>query len=158
MQIQLRGMKESDRPFVTSTWFKSHWKAVRKGVVDFENFAKIQRVAMDVLIAEVPTIIAFTPSAPDEILGYINATATTLNYLYVKKDFRRLGIGTKLLAGQKFRTHTSLGKGDWKHFHKARIPECEFNALAIPTLLARLADSFYATGVDDRRHETKLVF
>jgi len=150
-------MKESDRPFVTSTWFKSHWKAVRKGVSEFENFAKIQRVAMDVLIAEVPTIIAFTPSAPDEIMGYINATATTLNYIYVKKDYRRNGIGTQLLAGQKFRTSTSLGRGDWKHFQKARLPECEFNALAIPTLLARLADSFQSPTANRRDDETKRI-
>lgn len=131
---------------------------MRKNVIDFENFAKVQRVAMDVLIAEVPTVVAFTPAAPDEILGYINATATTLNYIYVKKDYRRLGIGTQLLAGQKFSTHTALGRGDWKHFQHSRLPECRFNALAIPTLLARLADSFKPTDAATGRNETKLIF
>lgn len=97
---------------------------------------------MNILIAEVPTTIAFTPAAPDEILGYINAVNRTLNYIYVKKDYRRLGIGTALLESKDFRVCTALGKGDWKGFHSARIPECRFDAYAIPNLLARLADSF----------------
>ena len=158
MQVQLRGMKESDRAFVTSTWFKSAWKAVRKNVIEFENFAKIQRVAMDVLIAEVPTTVAFIPEAPDEILGYINATAATLNYIYVKKDYRRNGIGTALLESKDFRTHTALGRGDWKYFQAKRIPECRFNALAIPTLLARLADSFQPARVGSGGDEAKFNF
>jgi GNAT superfamily N-acetyltransferase len=131
-------MTESDRPFVLSSWFKSHWKAVRNSG-DFNAYERVQTAAMGLLLRDAATVIAYLPSAPDEILGYAISEPGILHYIYVKKDYRNLGVGTELLPPD-VHTFTFRGRHDWYEFRTKRIPEAKFSSQYVPAVLLGEAD------------------
>lgn len=61
----------------------------------------------------------------DNCLGWSMSEDTTLHYLFVKRDFRRHGIGKSLLPAKvEFISHlTKTGKSLWQ----AKLPEAHFN-------------------------------
>lgn len=63
--------------------------------------------------------VVYAVSYPTEIIGYSVMSKDVVHYCYVKKDFRRQGLATSLVAGIK-QTSSPTFKGTVAHkFNKA---------------------------------------
>ncbi len=75
---------------------------MRLDVYDHGQNATIER-----LLAAFPPVVAAFQAVPDEIVGWVcrefHRPAT--HFLYVKHDYRRMGVGTTLGAGTVYHTH-----------------------------------------------------
>lgn len=141
--IKIRPYEERDIPFICNTWFRQAWRAVSKSKPNFDTFADAQRAAMAFTLNRAITSVAYLESVPDEILGYSisEPTNNVLHFIYVKKDYRRQGIGAKLLPPTPaaitkltFRPNT-----DGRHFLRRYLPNADFDRHYIPGLMARAA-------------------
>jgi ribosomal protein S18 acetylase RimI-like enzyme len=102
--------------FVLDSWSNSFRKSPYAGVVPNNMWAEVSRSSMTQLMtrATSSTVVALTPvtkygefrkmEAPVEfdldrgrVMGYSVSEPGILHWLYVKKDYRRLGIGKQLL-------------------------------------------------------------
>lgn len=100
-QVRLRPANQTDVPFIFNSWLKSYRdsagaKTVSNTVYFAEHHKLIERIVKNNSV-----ILAVNDSDPSQIYGYICAGQTegifTLHYLYVKHNFRNLGIGKVLL-------------------------------------------------------------
>ena len=88
--------------FVVDSWSNSFRKSPYAGCVPNNLWAEVSRATITQLImrptAEVTVALApTTDGSRGRVMGYYVSEPGILHWLYVKKDFRRLGIGTKLL-------------------------------------------------------------
>jgi ribosomal protein S18 acetylase RimI-like enzyme len=89
--------------FILDSWSNSFRKSPYAGCVPNNLWPSVSRSTITQLIARPSTEVkcALSPTSEGErgrVMGYFVAEPGVLHWLYVKKDFRRLGIGTKLLA------------------------------------------------------------
>lgn len=109
--IQIRPFKTADFPFIVSSWSKSYKmmsyfaKRVHHQTF-FEHHPSLISGILDLPMTKVH--IAVSNEDPDEILGYLVARClrkpaadqqeVVIDYVFVKKEFQRLGVGKRLLA------------------------------------------------------------
>lgn len=55
------------------------------------------RYHLDIVLARSTTYVACAPESPSAYIGWMSATGDTLEYVYVKKAARRLGIARDLI-------------------------------------------------------------
>lgn len=100
-QVRLRPANQTDVPFIFNSWLKSYRdsgpaKPVSSTVFFSEHHKLIERI-----VKNNPVIMAVNNDDPSQIYGYICAGKTegifTLHYIYVKHNFRNLGVGKALL-------------------------------------------------------------
>lgn len=113
--ILIRPYKEQDKDFICSsylnaTYFKSMDKSTRLVRKHDHDFAMDRRI--NDLIAESVVLIACPEDDPDTIVGYLIYVHEILHYIYIKRDFRMMGIANELvkssgLKDEIFFTHTS---------------------------------------------------
>lgn len=103
--IEIREATINDLPFIYSTWLRSYRYASQfakklSNAVFYEMHHKV----IDGFIARGGKVsIAHPKDEPGVILGYIcvEPNQPLVQYVYVKKAFRKLGIAKSLLAAQK---------------------------------------------------------
>ncbi len=98
MKFQTRDGRESDWPFVLSTWLKSHKHSGHgvKRVRDSLYYA-FHHPRAEALLAASSLRIAFAPGDDNTILGYVVSDANALHYVYTKLPFRRFGVANALM-------------------------------------------------------------
>jgi GNAT superfamily N-acetyltransferase len=57
---------------------------------------------INAMLAQSITLVACPESDPDVIVGYVIFTNDCLHYIYVKKSFRGMGVGTDLIKSCTF--------------------------------------------------------
>ena len=98
--IEVREAKLEDLPFIYSTWLRSyrHASQFAKKLTN-ETFYEMHHKVIDAFIARGGLVfVAHPPNEPGVILGYIcvEPNQPLVQYIYVKKAFRRMGIAKKL--------------------------------------------------------------
>lgn len=112
----------SVRPLVRDSWLRSQWKADMRWKMVRSDFMRAQGARIDRLLPRCTIVTAFSPTVPDETLGYVVLQVSRddpiIHWLYVKKPFRRLGIATQLAraaanagSGQLFYSHKGDARG-----------------------------------------------
>lgn len=111
--VLYRRADPDDAAFVFSYWLRDHFErsAFAKGITK-ATFMRLHHLLLERIIARSVVFVACDPEAPNVCYGFICAEGPeVLHYLYVKRRFRRMGIGTGLLAaagmsdGPKVFTH-----------------------------------------------------
>lgn len=108
-QVVIRNVVAADLPFVFSTWLKAmrYSAPFANGVKDHPYYIGQQRLIAGVLSrADTAIRVACQTADASVILGYAcseqrlarDESLDVVHFVYVKKPFRRLGIGRMLLA------------------------------------------------------------
>lgn len=110
--IVLRPAEAGDRNYVLSSWLRSHrsdsGQARRQGPDYWERHHRV----VEALLGRAATMVACWSDDPDVIIGWACTEDRTVHYVYVRKEFRRMGIARMLLepmlreAGVQY-THTT---------------------------------------------------
>lgn len=102
MQIQLDSPDADEFKFILDSWSSSFRKSPFAGVVPNNHWAAVSRATMTQLMTRpsVTTTVALAGSSAEtrgRVMGYVVSEPGILHWLYVKKDYRKLGIGRQLL-------------------------------------------------------------
>jgi GNAT superfamily N-acetyltransferase len=102
--VVYRDANDTDTGFLFNSWLRSYrsnseWVRAIPAQIYFHNHKRV--VAQ--LLKDAGVLIAANPDDPDQIFGYAVWQPTigrvaVLHWVYVKEPYRRLGIGTKLVA------------------------------------------------------------
>ena len=110
--IKYRSAKETDIPFIYSTWIKALYNGNRSlRLTDYGKFAARYSKIIDSLLNESSVTIACIEGYEDEIKGYAVRSGQTLHFVYVKRQWRKQGIASFMTLGIKQVSHlTNLGE------------------------------------------------
>lgn len=95
--IAFRRMQPSDRNFVAASWFQSYYSDPHNPVKDRAEYKRVFAPVIDHLLDCHGATVMFSPTQPDEIIGYAAHDSNLLHFVYVKSVFRKLGFGRQLL-------------------------------------------------------------
>jgi ribosomal protein S18 acetylase RimI-like enzyme len=99
--VRLRQADQNDVPFIFNSWLKSYRDSSTAKLVSNTVFFSEHHKLIERIVKHNPVILAVNDADPTQIYGYICAGVTegifTLHYIYVKHNFRNLGIGKALL-------------------------------------------------------------
>lgn len=123
--MTVRDGKEQDLPFIYSSWLLSLWggnewfRYIDKNIF----FKKYHDVIESILNRpKLKLSIACLIEDPEIILGFSAIELGTLHYVFVKKDWREIGIARELVPDFKTVSHlTKIGLGFFKS-HKRKPP------------------------------------
>ncbi len=112
MTFPLRSARASDMAFVIDAWKKSYEGAPAVRGADREHYRVEMTRAIRRLCDRAEIRIATAPDDDDHLLGFAAFVTTDdgaeLHYVYVKQDFRKMGIARALLADLKVTAYTFL--------------------------------------------------
>lgn len=129
--FDLRPGMAADQNFIFATWLRSykHSSQFARRVPD-RLFYKFHQAAIARILGRgAETLVCTPPGEPELILGYSVREGVTLHFVYVKKPFRRRGIGLALLrpAPELF-THWT---NDWDVLKEKACPDAQYNPYVI---------------------------
>lgn len=87
----------ADRQFVVSSWSSSYKASNSAGMIASEDWADVMHLQISKLLLrrDVRTVVAYEPSAPSFLYGFIAGDATApvpvVFYVYVKEPYRKAG-------------------------------------------------------------------
>ena len=107
--VVLRPMEEDDKAFIFATWLRSFRQSVAVRNVSDTIYFKFHHKLIELAMSQGTTLCAVLEDSPSVVIGYINFGVDTINYAYVKNNFRRYGVGKLLVSatGNK-KYYTSL--------------------------------------------------
>ncbi len=113
--------RETDHPFVFSSFLKSYRSAVNKDLVGDGVFFRVMHKQLERLLGRDRLIVAVVDGDEDEILGWALGGDAELHYVYTKKSFRGKDVATGLiedLVGDKAEDRAEdKVKAIWYTFH-----------------------------------------
>ena len=141
--IRLRKAVQEDVGFIFNSWLKSYkYSLFAKFITNTIYFAE-QHKLIERLLKENETIIACNNDDPTQIYGFINAGIVDgilcVNYVYVKQNFRQLGVGKALLNA--FEHNVESASVYTHHTRMAERLAGRFNFVYHPYLLFNLEGS-----------------
>ena len=92
--VLLRPIRESDLPMVCSDWLWSF--ADRNRDTPRDEYVAAQSAVIKLLLSRSKCVVACHPEDPDTCFGWLvweDAPELLVHYAYVKRDFRRMGVG-----------------------------------------------------------------
>lgn len=141
--IQIRPFKTADFPFVVSSWLKSYkmMSYFARKVPHRIFFGHHKRVIAAILDSPmVKVYVAVSPDDDDQIIGYLVASAVrsphedrqcvVIQYLFVKREFQRLGIATKLIGILNIKQQDEVS-----YTHLCRLWSCSHRAPLPPAIV-----------------------
>lgn len=101
--ISVRGLGEGDRAFIFSTMLKGLYHGCElynqmAPVVFFEKYGEV----VEKLLEKATVRVACLSDEPDTIIGYSISRYNALDYIFIKRPWRRQGISKKLLPNEIF--------------------------------------------------------
>jgi GNAT superfamily N-acetyltransferase len=115
--------------FIFDSWARSYRRSPWAGTVPNHLWDAVSRAASAGLVDRGATVVvAVTPIEGQEgrrIMGYavVEPDKRCLHWLYVKDDFRRMGVGSSLLKAV-------CPEGEWTYTHRTRMSERFLNRRA----------------------------
>ncbi len=103
--------RETDHPFIFSSFLKSYRSAMNKDLVGDGVFFRVMHKQLERLLGRDRLIVAVVDGDEDEILGWALGGDAKLHYVYTKKSFRGKGVATRLIEG------LVKAKAIWYTFH-----------------------------------------
>jgi len=105
MNIEFSTPNVDELKFILDSWSSSYRKSKYAGTVPNNHWEEIARATATQLMSRpgCRTIVALVPGENENrgrVMGYSIAEPGILHWIYTKKDFRRLGIATQMLAEQ----------------------------------------------------------
>lgn len=118
LPIKYRPMVDGDRGLIVTTWLKSY-RASIPWLPRAEFHRRYRPVIHEILSRDAAwTVVACSPDSEEHVLGWTcgEPDRDRLHYLFVKSDYRRLGVGARLLneggvAGARATHWTKDGAG-----------------------------------------------
>ena len=137
LPIRFRTYNPEDRNFILNSWLKSYQKAAAVKDVDTRVYFGNQSDVIDRLIEKSHVVVAVSETDPTEIFGYIFrekiGETTVVHYCYVKKTYRRLGVGHHLLIAADYEPDEGLAYTH--HTYVANKLRYKYSALFNPFIL-----------------------
>ena len=101
--VLIRRADADDAAFVFSYWLRDHFEhsAFARGVSK-DTYMRLHHLVLERVIARSCIWVACDAEDPSVLYGFICAEGDILHYLFVKRRFRGLGIGGRLLAEAGF--------------------------------------------------------
>lgn len=97
-RMGVRPAAPTDLPFIYSTWLRSlYWNHPYYGLIDKKTYFDHYKVVIERLVADSEVSVFCLKSSPDVILGYCVWQRNRLHWIYVKRAWRRFGIGKRLV-------------------------------------------------------------
>lgn len=98
MKVSIRSVEQSDLSFIFSTWLKGLYHGnVMFNKIEQDLFYFKYHQVIEALLKRSVIKIACLEDEPDVILGYSITEPGKLHWVFVKKAWRKLGIGKSLL-------------------------------------------------------------
>ena len=88
---------ESHLAFVYNSFLQSYRGTFPLYIIDRATYFRVYHDIMEKAITGLGVLVAHNPDDPDHILGYVVGNAAEIAYVYVKQDYRGLGIATDLV-------------------------------------------------------------
>ena len=136
--IKIRPYKALDEDFVYHSWLSS---------VDYNipGVQKVTRLVIDSCVESGTIHIACSEEDPDHILGWMASSEMlgfpVLLYIFVKKNLRNAGIGTRLI-GTRFVNMDTIPAAFWSFWcQKYNLKKkwgLKFNSLYLPVMVDKL--------------------
>lgn len=108
--VTTRAMKESDIPFIYSSYLKSYRNAPGANHMVNDVYYPEYKARMEKMLSSSNVLVACSSEDPDQILGYVIYDSafqwTIIHYLYIKFPFRQM----KLASGLINLIHPQFGK------------------------------------------------
>lgn len=96
--ILIRDVREEDFPLIYSTWLLGLYHGCEWfGRIKKDSYFKNYKLALERLLPRCTIKMAVLADDPDVILGYVCYRGTTLDWIFVKKAWRKMGIAKMLL-------------------------------------------------------------
>lgn len=128
LNIQVRPFKISDFPFIVSSWAKSYkmMSYFAKRVNHETFFVHHPQIISGILDLPMTKVhVAVSPDDPDQIIGYCVASAVrapdedkqavVLHYIFVKKEFQKVGVGKRLVSELNIRDGDEVSFTHWTY-------------------------------------------
>lgn len=96
----VRAARDSDYAFVLDTWRRSFESAPAVAGADPSAYELEMKFVIARLFKTSEVLIACDTEDEDTLLGFASISGPTLNYVYVRKDFRNMGVARTLLEGR----------------------------------------------------------
>lgn len=108
--IQIRDAKKEDLPLIYSTWLLGLYHGCEWfSRIKKDSFFKNYKLVLDRLLPRCTVKVAVLADDEDVILGYICYRDNNLDWIFVKKAWRKMGIA-KMLVPQEITNCTHLTK------------------------------------------------
>ena len=111
-EFPIRPGAVTDRSFIFDSWRHSFWDAPAvRGMGRDQYFADMGR-RVEALLDRTAVLVAHDPADPDIILAWACIEPPAVHYVFVRKDFRGLGLARALVSsieGLTTFTHWSRG-------------------------------------------------
>jgi ribosomal protein S18 acetylase RimI-like enzyme len=105
--IEIRPATERDLPFIFSSWLRSYRNESKfaRNISSSVFYEWHHKVIERFFERDRVALIAHAPGEPEVILGYLCAESSgnIIQYIYVKKAFRKMGIAKKLYEHAKIK-------------------------------------------------------
>lgn len=122
--FQLRPLTEADLPFVLDCWVKSYQRSHHARACG-KQYHTIQDAIAKRHIANSAVLVCCLDEDPETIVGWAVTGPGVVHYVYVKMNWRRRGVASKLLApylGQEGVAHTHTMTWDDERKPWTRVP------------------------------------
>lgn len=111
MSLLIRPAREGDMAFVIDAWKRSYEASPAVRGADREHYRAEMSRAIRRLCSRATVRVACASEDDDHVVGFAafsqpEGARAELHYVYVKKDFRGMGIARKLLADVSVGTYT----------------------------------------------------
>ena len=125
--IKLRHATPADLDFVYATWLRSyrHASSFARKISNTIYYHWHHRIIENAFARGATIKIAALDDAPAVIIGYIVVEGSTAHYVYVKGDFRKMGVAKALLEGHNITQFTHLT--DHTEHVLGLVPGAEYN-------------------------------
>jgi hypothetical protein len=119
--IKIRELRPEDESFIYSTWLKSFKNSKYTGPIPNHLYWPFYSEVIKYLLGRCKTLVACNPENEKQVFGYIvYEDENIIHWVYVKRDFRRWGIGKKL------HTASGVGVGGFPYFYTFKTDDCSW--------------------------------
>lgn len=110
MDLEIRAATPDEIKFIRNSWFRSMKQHSDLGrLIRPDLFSQGANELIDKLTTLWLPVVACLPAVPEEVLGWACRSVPAVHYVYVKHDFRRQGVATRLAFGAQFYTIRTKG-------------------------------------------------
>lgn len=110
MDLEIRAATPDEIKFIRNSWFRSMKQHSDLGrLIRPDLFSQGANELIDKLTTAHLPVVCNVAGVPEEVVGWTCRTESTIHYIYVKHDFRRNGVGTRLAFGAQFYTIRTKG-------------------------------------------------